>query len=85
MLKINVFLENVIIIMEKDMKDMKVNRKTVSRKELEYIIIIMEINMKVNREMVKGKELEYIIFLMEINMRVNGKMILGEELEYILF
>jgi len=39
----------------------------IKKKEMEYIIIIMEINMMGNFLIMKKMEKEYIIFMMEIN------------------
>jgi hypothetical protein len=43
--------------------------------DMEYIIIVMEINFKANIKIIRKKDMEYIIIIMEINLRVNIKMI----------
>ena len=43
------------------MEDMKENLKIIKKKDMEYIIIMMEIDMKENLKMIKKKELEYYI------------------------
>ncbi len=40
---------------------MKENLKIIKKKDMEYIIIMMEIDMKENLKMIKKKELEYYI------------------------
>ena len=43
------------------MEDMKENLKIIKKKDMEYIIIMMEIDMKENGKMIIKKELEYYI------------------------
>ena len=43
------------------MEDMKENLKIIKKKDMEYIIIMMEIDMKENLKMIIKKELEYYI------------------------
>ena len=56
--------------------DMKVNLKTLKKKDMEEIIIQMEIDMKVNIKMVKEKDLEYIFIQMDLNLKLYGKMVI---------
>ena len=42
--------------------------------DLEYFIILMEINMKVNGKIIKEKDLEFFILQKGGNMKENGKV-----------